>query len=344
MKTKIHKTTAGGSVVSRFDYGYDAQRRIHTWTKTQGGSASQLSMGYNAIGELTGVRQTQISSGELTDRWFFDYDAASNRTSNQHGNVVQTAQHNNLNQLTATVGGGKTRFVGQLNEAGKAWVSGAEVPLQSDNSFETNLDLAPGTHTVSVEAEDGSGNHASKQYQIDVQAGASATFTHDTNGNLLSDGNRTYTWDPRNRLKSATVNGVVYSWDYDGLDRRITEKVNGTLTKRWVWDGLAIVQQLNASGALAKDYYDEGFKDGATAYYYTRDHLGSIREVTSSTGTVVATYDYSPWGQRTQLTGTVTADHGFTGHLTHEETGLVMAPYRAYEADLGRWLRKIPTV
>jgi uncharacterized protein RhaS with RHS repeats len=32
--------------------------------------------------------------------------------------------------------------------------------------------------------------------------------------------------------------------------------------------------------------------------YYARDHLGSIREVTSSLGSLVARYDYDAWVNR----------------------------------------------
>jgi uncharacterized protein RhaS with RHS repeats len=55
---------------------------------------------------------------------------------------------------------------------------------------------------------------------------------------------------------------------------------------------------------VLKNYFAQGFVDdpaggtNATSYYYTRDHLGSIREVTDATGTVVSRYDYSLWGER----------------------------------------------
>ncbi len=50
-------------------------------------------------------------------------------------------------------------------------------------------------------------------------------------------------------------------------------------------------------------------------FFYTRDHLGSIREVTDSTGTVVARYDYDAWGKQVATLGNITAsDFGYTGH------------------------------
>ena len=48
-------------------------------------------------------------------------------------------------------------------------------------------------------------------------------------------------------------------------------------------------------------------------YFYTRDHLGSIRELTDSSGNVRARYAYDPFGRRTKLTGDLEADFGFAG-------------------------------
>jgi RHS repeat-associated protein len=47
-------------------------------------------------------------------------------------------------------------------------------------------------------------------------------------------------------------------------------------------------------------------------------------------------------GRRTKLVGTAEADKGYTGHYVHSRTGLALAPYRAYSADLGRWINRDP--
>ena len=39
-------------------------------------------------------------------------------------------------------------------------------------------------------------------------------------------------------------------------------------------------------------------------YYYTRDHLGSVREMVNSSGTIVARYSYDPYGNTTLVSGT----------------------------------------
>jgi RHS repeat-associated protein len=77
-------------------------------------------------------------------------------------------------------------------------------------------------------------------------------------------------------------------------------------------------------------------------YYFTHDHLGSVREMTNTSGALVARYDYDPYGRRTLVSGTDLADFGFTGDYYHATSGLNLTLYRAYDANLGCWLRRDP--
>ncbi len=76
--------------------------------------------------------------------------------------------------------------------------------------------------------------------------------------------------------------------------------------------------------------------------YYTRDRLGSIRELTDASATVRARYDYDPYDRRTKLSGDLEADFAFTGHYYHAPSALHLTLYRAYDAELGRWLSRDP--
>jgi RHS repeat-associated protein len=99
---------------------------------------------------------------------------------------------------------------------------------------------------------------------------------------------------------------------------------------------------------VTQRFFAQGFQTLApysslpASFYYTNDHLGSIREVLDATGTLRARYDYDAWGQRTKLSGDLDADFGFTGHLHHKPTGLILTHYRAYDPRLGRWLSRDP--
>ena len=83
---------------------------------------------------------------------------------------------------------------------------------------------------------------------------------------------------------------------------------------------------------------------GTTPYFYTRDHLGSIREMrsTGKKGAIVARFDYDPYGRSTAVISTTPPDFNFTGLYRHSASNLDLAVYRAYDPDLGRWLSRDP--
>jgi RHS repeat-associated protein len=76
--------------------------------------------------------------------------------------------------------------------------------------------------------------------------------------------------------------------------------------------------------------------------HYSRDHLGSIREVTASNGAVGGRYDYDAWGNQITAEGKISVDFGYTGHYFHQPSGLNLTRYRAYSPALGRWLNRDP--
>jgi RHS repeat-associated protein len=96
-----------------------------------------------------------------------------------------------------------------------------------------------------------------------------------------------------------------------------------------------------------RQYHAQGeFLPGAAAplnkVFYTKDHLGSVRELVNGNGTLQTRYDYDLWGGRTKITGTVESEVGYTGHHHHGKSGLVLTWYRAYDPVTGRWLSPDP--
>jgi RHS repeat-associated protein len=70
---------------------------------------------------------------------------------------------------------------------------------------------------------------------------------------------------------------------------------------------------------------------------------GSIRDVTTSTGSVAAQYSYDPFGVQTRVSGTgPDSDFGFCGYYVHQPSGLLFTQTRAYSPVLGRFLNRDP--
>ncbi len=180
--------------------------------------------------------------------------------------------------------------------------------------------------------------------------GTNRTLAYDLNGSLTSDGGtRTFEWDGANRLVAINYTGsnLRSEFTYDGLNRcvKIVEKAGSTVnsTRRFVFCGTERCEYHNANGAVQLQFFNHGqYQGGSNGYYYMRDHLGSIREMTDANGTVVARYDYDPWGRPTTMIGTNKPDLNFTDLYQHAKSGLDMAMYRFYDPDLGRWLSRDP--
>jgi RHS repeat-associated protein len=133
---------------------------------------------------------------------------------------------------------------------------------------------------------------------------------------------------------------------YQQIRVTVERSVDPTTVKTFVWCGNQICEERDATGAtVTKRYFAEGeqrLESDSANYYYTRDHLGSIREVTTSLGSVLARYDYDAWGRSLVLDGSLTVDFGYTGHYFHQKSGLNLAMYRVYSPTMGRWISRDP--
>jgi RHS repeat-associated protein len=173
------------------------------------------------------------------------------------------------------------------------------------------------------------------------------TYTYDHRGNLLSDGTRTFEWDGLSRLVAVNQGNLRSEFTYDSRSRntRIVEKLNGNVTsdKRHIWDGTRIVEERDgATNQVTRRFFEQGFTVDGTPYFYTRDHLGSVRYVTNTSGTVVASYSYDSWGNATPGSNTVESPVGYAGYRRHSPSGLLLTQYRAYDPTLARWISRDP--
>jgi RHS repeat-associated protein len=346
---EIWHKDSGNQTISKFDYEYNVLGSITRWTQqTDANSAQHFNFDYDRVSQLKAATLRDASDGILKS-YSYDYDLSGNRTVEVIDTLVNSEIPNNLNQLTSRQGGtGMLPIRGITNEPAWVFVNGNYAPSRPDNTFEGRALVTPGDNTVTVEAIDQNGNPTTNQYSVTVTGSGNKTLTYDANGNLVSDGARTFEWDPLNRLTAMTSGTHRTEFTYNALSQRvkILEKDNGNVisTKQFVWcprEGQPC-EERDGSNSVTKRFYPQGEQIGNTSYYYTTDHLGSVRELTDNSGVVQARYDYDPYGQRTKISGSIDADFGFTGHYYHQPSGLHLALYRAYDADLGRWISRDP--
>jgi RHS repeat-associated protein len=237
---------------------------------------------------------------------------------------------------------------GTTNEPSTVTVNGNPAIVKADNSFEGKSAVTAGDNMVTVVATDVNGNTTTNRYNVAVTGSGSRTLVYDANGNLTSDGIRTFEWDPLNRLTAVTSGTHRSEFTYNGLNERakIVEKDNGsvTSTKQFVWcpGDTQPCEERDGSNAVTKRFYAQGEQIGSTSYYYTKDHLGSTREMTDSSGMIHARYDYDPYGRLTKVQGDLDSDFTYAGYYNHSLTGLFATLNRFYDPDLGRWISRDP--
>lgn len=347
----ITHTGPGNTPMSSFGYDYDVVGNITRWTQNRAPNiVTEWNLAMDASNQLTGVSVT----GQPLWSEAFGYDNAGNRLTRQKGNSVTTTAFNDLNQIGTITGGGKLRMAGTTSEPANITVQGVPARMLSSTNFFANPSVNVGTNVIPVLATDGSGNSRTNNYQVVVPASSPRTFAYDANGNLLNDGQRTYAWDGLNRMVKITYsNGRCTEFSYDALDRmvKIVEKDSGggiTETRQFVNDGLEKCEERDASNAVTYRYFSQGEKKESGAsqgrYLYTKDHLGSIRDVTYVEGGDIASYTYDAWGRYSfgAMSPPAESHRLFTGHYFHERSGLYLTPYRVYDPDTGRWPSRDP--
>lgn len=270
-----------------------------------------------------------------------------------------------VNQLTSESGGGKVRITGAINKSGASvTVAGKAAAVHPQGGFAVEVDAAPGANHFPLVVTEVDGTVTTKHVDLTFDQGVPVILTYDANGNLESvapqsspaSPTRTYQWDAADRLVGVTrhlgateVRKTEFLYDGEGARVGKKELLNGAVESdvRYLYADTGVLQERSADGGtVLKTYTRQGELDFTstppTARFHTRDHLGSVQEVVAEDGTLVARYDYKPYGERVLVSGSYESAKGYTGHDYHAASGLVLTRYRAYDPGTGRWLSPDP--
>jgi RHS repeat-associated protein len=293
-------------------YQYDAIGRLISDTNDLGA----FSLAY--LGQTSQITTRQLAGSTLATSWSYLPNSGDRRLAGINNVGLSSSQYSTY-QYTTT----PENFISSIAESSDA------------------ASVAPGALTQSA-----SYNNLNQLTNLSGQA-----LSFDANGNLLSDGQRNYSWDAENRLVGITYpsqSGKATTFTYDGLSRRTaitsTPAGGGTATTTsYIWCGTSICQARNSAGATTREYYTEGeFVPGSPAqpYYYGVDQIGSVRRAFASTSSAPA-FGYDAYGNALQTTAPVT-DFNYAGMFYNADSGLNLTQYRAYDPVGGRWLSRDP--
>ena len=182
-----------------------------------------------------------------------------------------------------------------------------------------------------------------------------ATYQYNPDGFLTmktdGDGETLYDYSTRGELLGVTLpDGTNVDYVHDPLGRRIAKKVNGTITEKYLWQGLTkllAVYDVSDNLKMRFEYADGrmpvAMTRGGSTYYLTYDQVGTLRIVADASGNVVKQINYDSFGNIIADTNpTFEIPFGFAGGLFDNDTGLIRFGFRDYDPDIGRWTAKDP--
>ncbi len=206
-------------------------------------------------------------------------------------------------------------------------------------------------------------------------------FTYDEDGNLKTDGLWTYSWDAENRLirmeatDEAANSGrpnLTLEFRYDYQNRRVKKEVrnrpSGTLIseRRFIYDGWNVIAEIDGSGTLKRSFAwgldlhgSLTASGGVGALLQVHDfeqnktllpafdgngNVVALFNAESPSGTLEASYEYSPFGelQRTVGSYALANPFRFSSKWQDDESELVYYGFRYYSAREGRFLGRDP--
>jgi RHS repeat-associated protein len=307
------------NALGTFTYGYDGSTIRLVSKSLPNGQAEERSYGNN-VQDRTLQRITHTQGATPVSEFLYGHDVT-------RGRITTWSQ-----QVGATPPSLHTLGYDAVNQ------------LLSDNVTNTGNLITTFAYTY-----DPSGNRLTEQIGASTHV-ATYNGLNEIRTTTAPGASRTNEWDALDRFVAVNGGNQRTEFTYDGLNRRVAirQLVNDAEVshRRFVWCDDEICEERDGAGTVTKRFFPQGMKvesgPNAGTYYYTRDHLGSIRELTDANGNVRARYAYDPFGRRTKLTGDLDADFGFAGMFWSAEANLSLTLMRAYDPALGRWLSRDP--
>ena len=182
-------TITGETLLTAEYYGYDAMDRLTRIVVTDGTNLiSDIAWSYDADQNVTAITTRVNNNGALrTDTYAYSYDDDHRPTNTTYGSVSESIAYDGYSRVT-----------------GKTVQNSGNTVLSTSYAYR-DIDAEHTTTQVSSLTSTFGGNTVSHSY------------TYDANGNILSDGTTTYSYDSLNQLvwEYNTAAGKAWNYAYD---------------------------------------------------------------------------------------------------------------------------------
>ena len=180
---------------------------------------------------------------------------------------------------------------------------------------------------------------ANNRLLTETTGSETTTYTYNKNGNMLTAGDKRYTYDVLGQQYRYTDGEVNAMYAYGGNGLRLGKSV-GDETTYFVYDGMNIVYEYNFSGTKATLYYyglNRTHNSDGEIYVYNAH--GDVIQLVKNNAVVVS-YTYDAFGNITEQIGTSENPFLYCGEYFDAEAQNYYLRARYYNPAIGRFIQQ----
>jgi len=385
---RISPTSGGMETVKNTIYTYDQRGRLLTETTTVDGTAhGTVSYAYDDLGKLI-TRTGGNGTAEHTTYNLQGWTTAKNTLSASSENIFyqQLAYYNpqkgtlplytgNISEWAVTQGADATSTFGfsydnlnRLTNTSRyegAGTTASSTFTEKNLSYDANGNILTlgryGANTATPEDNFTYTYNGNKLVNLSGTYNGTplnnASYAYDGNGNMTHDGrmNLDVTYDLFGMPQSVQQNGTLkcaYTYLADGTKVMVQDNASSSSSNGYLYLGSMVFRKTGTSYAFESTDFGGGriinVNGTLSPYYYTTDHLGSVRVITGASGNVTERNDYYPFGKRMTTGNTYPTTSSnrwkYNGKEVQTTGDVNWLDYGAREYDevIGRWTRPDP--
>ncbi len=189
-------------------------------------------------------------------------------------------------------------------------------------------------------------------------------YSYDANGNTVSDGSKTFTYNAWNKVATLTQGGNSTRFEY-GPDRKRYLRVDQqgsspnqvTTETLYVGDGYERVTTIDGGTTVEHKYHVYGIAlitqaeggNTETTHSLISDYQDSLLAIADQSGNLIQRFRYTPFGEQVDVSQGITGSHSFTtkGYTSHEHIegmDIIHMNGRIYDPVIGRMVQSDPII
>ena len=293
-----------------FDYEYCDTGYVKSITYPNG---LKTSYEYDNINRITSLMTSK--NGATINTFEYEYDNNGNTTKEIRNGAATLYSYDNLDRLVSVT-----------------YSDGTSVAYEYDTlNNRTKETYSNGDVKNYVY------NHKYQLTEIKLNGAVTDTFTYNGSGAVVTHNNKTYTYDEWDRMSGYSDGTSTYTYKYDANGIR-TQKND----KQYVIDkNNNVVAETDSTGAITDEILwgnqPLARKTNGSWYYYIYNAHGDVVGLVNDSGTIVNTYEYTPWGEIKSENETVDNPIKYAGEYYDDELDMIYLRARYYAPSIGRF-------